>query len=102
MNAYWNAELRAMKTAVAGAVGANGGDANLTDCGPLQSLGLVRESYLVLSDGAESDFSTDVIPGGGDSACGIGIVRHEGSSAEGAAFDACGATMTATGGARQV
>ena len=30
----WHIELRAMKTVVAGAVGANCGEANLTHCGP--------------------------------------------------------------------
>ena len=34
MNTRWHSELRAMKTVVAGAVGANCGEANLTHCGP--------------------------------------------------------------------
>ena len=33
MNTRWHSELRAMKTVVAGAVGANCGEANLTHCG---------------------------------------------------------------------
>ena len=36
-NIVWNTELRAMKTAVAGAVGANCGEANLTYCGPMHT-----------------------------------------------------------------
>ena len=34
MNTRWHTELRAMKTVVAGAVGADCGEANLTHCGP--------------------------------------------------------------------
>ena len=34
MNMRWHTEPRAMKTAVAGAVGADGGEANLTHCPP--------------------------------------------------------------------
>ena len=37
-NSFWYTELRAMKTVVAGAVGANCRGANLTDCRPLGHL----------------------------------------------------------------
>ena len=45
-NMIWHTELRAMKTVVAGAVGANCGEANLTHCGPTPQFGCSQLAFV--------------------------------------------------------
>ena len=47
-NKIWNTELRVAKTVVAGTVGANCGEANLTHCGPGGGGGGTRPWWLAL------------------------------------------------------